>query len=296
MPKLPPKKAVKKKVKRRLPTIHLMIVANTHDKEIGVGCKHDMRSIRKLFRNIVRRTPFQLTEYLVAGKKYTQDNIFKTLKSIKPKKLLDVVIFYYTGHGFSYQKDRSKKYPQLDFRSNPADSNIKVVNAHTKNLEDIFATIKEKGAGLNFVFGDCCNSTIDYKKLHVRKKKLPENKCILVNQDNCRQLFTNLDAHIISAAAKKGQYAISDKHIGSIYTYSFVKKFTELLNAKKGIGTNVWEYALKLAQVETLKESRGYDIGTGKPSRQDSIYIVQKDKMDVTNFSGSIQLARYPHK
>src|SRR5437868_7545561 len=80
MPKLPPKKAVKKKVKRRLPTIHLMIVANTHDKEIGVGCKHDMRSIRKLFRNIVRRTPFQLTEYLVAGKKYTQDNIFKTLK------------------------------------------------------------------------------------------------------------------------------------------------------------------------------------------------------------------------
>ena len=31
----------------------------------------------------------------------------------------DVVVFYYSGHGFSYEKDAAKRYPQVDLRTHP---------------------------------------------------------------------------------------------------------------------------------------------------------------------------------
>ncbi len=182
---------IKKEVKGLLPTIHLMIVANTKEPIIGKGCKLNVKNIRHVFGKIAGFTHFPLLEILIQESRYTQQNILKALDGLKPEKN-DFVIFYYTGHGFSYEKERSKKFPQMDLRSNPADNNIKVVDAHTKNLAEIFERIKAKGARMNLV-GDCCNSVIDFKRLYKSQKKVTEKKFIPANMDFCKKLLRASD-------------------------------------------------------------------------------------------------------
>jgi hypothetical protein len=266
---------IKKEIESLLPTIHLMIVANTNDPIIGKGCKLDVKAMRQLFGKITRFTHFPLVEILIAGDRYTLQNILKALDGIQPKKK-DCVIFYYSGHGFSYEKEKSKKFPQMDFRSNPADSNIKVVDAHTKNLADIFETIKAKGAHLNLVIGDCCNSVIDFKRLYSGDKKVVQEKIVPANADFCKKLFSGIGASIMAAAAKKGEHAISDDAIGSLFTYSLLKKIKDGVNSSVPVKDMSWENLLRHAKAETLKQSAGYDNGCGEPSRQDAIYVIEQ--------------------
>jgi hypothetical protein len=266
---------IKEQIKSLLPTIYLIIVANTKDPTIGKGCKKDVKAMRELFKKLTGFIHFPLNEKLIQGVSYTQVNILKALDEVQPKKN-DCVVFYYTGHGFSYEKETSQKFPQMDFRSNPADSNINVVHAHTKNLSEIFDLIKAKGARLNLVIGDCCNSLIDYKRLHTSDKKVVVEKFIPVNTEFCKRLFNNLGASVMVAAAKKGQFAITDEIIGSIFTYSLLKKIKEQVSSSAPVRDMSWEKMLNLAKSETLSESKTYDNGFGKPARQEAIFVVEK--------------------
>lgn len=266
---------IKKEISSLLPAIHLMIVANTKDPIIGKGCKRDVKAVRHLFGKITGFINFPLVESLIEGDRYTQQNILNALDGIQPNKW-DCVIFYYTGHGFSYEEEASQKFPQMDFRSNPPDSNINVVNAHTKNLTEIFEMIKAKGARLNLVIGDCCNSLIDFKRQYTSDKKVVEEKFVPVNMDFCKRLFNGIGSSVMVAAAKKGQYAISDDAIGSLYTYSLLKKLKDQITSPEPIRDMSWESLLNLAKTETLKESATYDNGHGKPSRQESIFVIEK--------------------
>ena len=164
----------------------------------------------------------------------------------------------------------------MDLRSNPADNHIDVVNTHTKNLNEIFETIKAKGARMNLVIGDCCNSVIDFKRLYSSDKKVVEKKFIPGNMDFCKKLFNGIGSSVIVAVAKKGQHAISDEAIGSLFTYSLLTKLKDQITSNAPIKDMSWESLLNLAKKETLKQSATYDDDTGNPSRQESIYLVEK--------------------
>ncbi len=141
----------------------LLIAANTIDVTIGNGCKEDMVGVRELLAKLSQEMDFNFIELIVQGEDYGKENILGAIDLLTPG-TNDIVVFYYSGHGFSYEKDAAKKYPQIDLRSHPASDKIDVVNAHTENLADVFELIKRKGARLNIVIGDCCNSYIDFKR------------------------------------------------------------------------------------------------------------------------------------
>jgi hypothetical protein len=83
---------------------------------------------------------------------------------------------------------------------------------------------------MNLVISDCCNSFIEFKRLSSRDKKVVQEKMKPVNMDFCKKLFNGIGASVLVAAAKKGQYAISDADIGSLFTYSLLKKIKEQVN------------------------------------------------------------------
>jgi hypothetical protein len=263
------------KVKNILPSIYLIVVANTKEATIGKGCKRDIKAIRNLFKKLSGFMHIQLNENLIQGDRYSQQTIMKAINDIKPKKN-DCIVFYYSGHGFSYEKEKSQKFPQMDFRSNPADNKIEVINANTKNVFEIYELIKAKGARLNLVIADCCNSLIAYKRLDKSRGKVIEEKILPVNLDFCMKLFNGIGASVLVAAAKKGQYAISDDGIGSLFTYSLLKKIKDQVNSSTPIRNMSWDNLLKLAKIETLKSSAEYDNGEGEPSKQEAIFMVEK--------------------
>lgn len=141
----------------------LLIAANTLDPTIGKGCKADIDSVRHIFEKLSVEMKFNFIELIIQGEDYGKENILSAINILTPGNN-DIVVFYYSGHGFSYEKDAAKKYPQVDLRSHPFSDKIDVINAHTENLADLFELIKHRGARLNIVIGDCCNSLIEFKR------------------------------------------------------------------------------------------------------------------------------------
>jgi hypothetical protein len=259
----------------------LVIVANTNDAEIGKGCRQDIKSIRHMFKKLCKHMDFACLELLVMGHNYSKKNVLDAISILKPDGN-DIVVFYYSGHGFSYKKDKGKRFPQLDLRPASASNKIKVLNENTHNLAELFEAVKSKGARLNIVIGDCCNNTIKFKRVAQKQdadfsiKKKPR---MSINKIMGEALFCNYTASIIVAAADKGQFAVSDDKLGSIFTHNFANNFKILLKrpAKNEEGMP-WQRLLQETKEETFEMSRKYEIENGKQGNQKAIFDIQFDK------------------
>lgn len=256
----------------------LLIVANTLDSTIGKGCQEDIDSIRQIFKKLCSEMDFNFIELIVQGVDYSQDNIISAINLLEPGSN-DVVIFYYSGHGFSYEKDASKNFPQVDMRPHPASDKIDFINAHTQNLDDLFLLVKSRGARLNIVIGDCCNSLIEFKRKYKGGSDdllLEKKKPVVINKQACEALFCDYTASILVAAADKGQYAVSDEKLGSLFTYNLCKTLKRIMknDLDRSIGIP-WKKLLEDASNETLELSQTYDIGGGVPGNQKAIFNIE---------------------
>ena len=256
-------------------------MANTIDPTIGKGCFVDIDSIRHLFKKLSVEMDFNFIELIIMEKDYGKENIVGAINLLTPGSN-DIVMFYYSGHGFSYEKDASKIYPQVDLRTQPSSDKIDVVDANTENLSDLFDLIKQKGARLNIVIGNCCNSIIDFKRKYNGGKPdlWNENKePVVINKETCEALFCDYTASILVGSAEKGEYAVSDDKLGSIFTYNFSKNLKVIM--RNGIDKNVglpWEQLLKETTNSTLDHSKSYDIGGGVAGNQKPIYNIESRK------------------
>ncbi len=256
----------------------LLIAANTIDPEIGKGCREDIISIRHMFEELSKHMKFSFLELVVAGADYSKKNILDAIEMLTPG-YNDIVVFYYSGHGFSYEKDTGKQFPQIDMRSHPADNDIEVINNNTQNLKDLFESVKSRGARLNIVIGDCCNSLIKFKRKFRGGDdtiRLAERPPIVINKQTCETLFCDYTATILVAAADKGEYAVSDEEIGSIFTFNFTNNLKILMNKAVDPQHGLpWGKLLEETRQKTYELSKTYDIGDGKPGNQQAIFDIQ---------------------
>ncbi len=258
----------------------MLVAANTLDPTIGKGCVADVACIRQTFGSLSLDMNFNFIELVIQGEDYSKTNIMEAIELLQPGSN-DIVLFYYSGHGFSYQEESEKLYPQVDLRSHPTSDKIEIVHANTANLSDLFDLVKSKGARLNIVIGDCCNSLIDFKRvftggLPVRRRRKDRKP---LNKKTVEALFCDYTASILVGSANKGQYAVSDDGIGSLFTYNLSVGLRSLM--KKEINTKVglpWKKLLEQTTKKTFKLSQQYDIGGGVPGNQQAIYNIESRK------------------
>lgn len=255
----------------------LLIVANTIDPIIGNCCMTDIKLVRQMFKKLSVEMDFKFIELIVQGKDYGKENILGAIDMLTPGSN-DIVLFYYSGHGFSYEKDTAKKFPQLDLRSYPASDKIDVVHANTENLSDLFKVIERKGARLNIVIGDCCNSLIEFKRKFkggIPALKNEKKEPVVINKKSCEVLFCDYTASILVASAGKGEYAVSDNSLGSIFTYNFSKRLKNLMRNELDKSTGLpWGKLLEETTDQTVDLSKTYDIGGGVAGYQKAIYKI----------------------
>lgn len=255
----------------------LIVVANTLDPTIGKGCTEDIKSIRQMFSELSDHMDFKFFELLVQGKDYSKQNILSSIDLLAPGNN-DIVVFYYSGHGFSYEKDAEKRFPQVDLRSHPASDLIDVINANTNNLAEIFELVKGRGARLNIVIGDCCNNQIAFERQakggdeNLKKAKRPK---MIVNKKMGEKLFCDYTASILVAAADKGEFAVTDPELGSIFTLNFTDNLKILINRSVDESEGLpWKKLLEETKEKTFKLSKTYDIGDGVPGNQQAIFDI----------------------
>jgi hypothetical protein len=276
------KKSLLAKRTGKQPRLILLIMANTQDKTLSKACKKDAKAVKAAFKKICEHFKLELCCVEVSDKYYSWDNLDLAMDCIPLPKEGDVIIYYYTGHGFSYNNDRFNRYPQLDMR--PPNKKIKTtainfIKDNTVNLEVVLNIMRFKGCRVNIAIADCCNTTIPYKRPKLNEHDMWVSSTILPAKTKhlTKQRFTDDDneVSILVASSQFGQPAITDSRIGSIFTSFFIDALHPVFEKEpSGEAYIPWVKILKKASARAFKESKGYDVGGGVAGKQKAVFQV----------------------
>ena len=258
----------------------LIIMSNTHDPELCTGCVKDADAVKNTFKAICSDTGYNFCCIEISGKNYSRENLLKAIDSMGLYN--DVGVLYYSGHGFSYAKDRKSKYPQIDMRShnNNADFNeMNFIEKHTENLAVVLNLMRFSGSRINIAIADCCNTTIHHhrKKDSIKEMNVVDGIMPAVSKVLTKKLFTDFhnSISILVSSSVQGQPAITDTAIGSIFTNCFTETIKTLLAKEMKTKEYIpWLKVLKATAAKAFKDSKSYDIGNGIAGKQKAVFEV----------------------
>ena len=203
----------------------LLTVTDTEDESIGPDCDMDRKKQQAYFKKIAEKLGIEIVVSELMGKEISKANLLNKIDSIKPAKS-DIVIFYYSGHGYS--KNDSLKYPYLDLRY---DKDIPVRPENELNMEEIYAMIKNKPGRLNLVISDCCNWHLDVTNIKSVNIASPRPSSVGLSVENMKTLFMSPDrTSILITAAEKGQVSAGNPINGGIFTSQFRESLQKYLS------------------------------------------------------------------
>lgn len=128
-------------------TIHLVTIADSNDINIGSGTQGNTRRVADFVNRAGAEMKVTVSRQDVSGKNFGCPKIIEAISLIKagPE---DVVIFYYSGHGFR-TPDNATKFPDLYCGEEASNGGARLV--------DIAASLAKKGARLTITVADSCN-------------------------------------------------------------------------------------------------------------------------------------------
>ena len=275
-----------KERKVKQPRLVLIVMANTHDKIIHKGCAKDAKAVQKVFADICKHIHYDFCNIEISGSNYNRKNLGKAIDAIILHNENDVTIFYYSGHGFCYEKDARRNYPQVDLRAHDDQAKfnkIDFVDKYTENLAVILSLLRFKGARINMAIGDCCNVIIPFPRPKDSKKDMNVVKGIMPRQTKAltKKMFDDAKnaVSILASSSQHGQPSLTDMSIGSLFTYHFTKALSAAIaHEPKGSQYLPWLKLLNKTAKQAFKDSRDYDIGGGKPGKQKAVFEVFIDR------------------
>lgn len=237
--------------------LHLVLVANTMDEQIGNTCVVDKNSVFRTYKNIADFLNIQFKPTIIEGENFSKVNVESAIKELSPGPS-DIVVFYYSGHGFNYD-NATTKYPYLDLRDKPSQM---YGGQYTMNIENVFNSINEKGARLNIVMSDCCNA--DPRKINntAGDGAATRTSSIGWNLANCQALFLdNKPYSLLVTAASKGELSAGNVNRGGIFTSNFRDALEKLLSPFSPSAG--WDTLIASAKTQTAQAAKR--IGCRQP-------------------------------
>ncbi len=232
--------------------LFLLLVANTRDASIGKTCIVDKEAITDTYKAVAEFLEIPFVPKEISDTAFSKKNVETALNELKPGSN-DIVVFYYTGHGFCDTTD-NRLFPYLDLRDKKFQ---RPGPDFSLNMEDIYKIIRAKGAHLNLVFSDCCNSPIGTAPVHADKVPSTRVSSLGWVKNNAQTIFLESGQFslLMTAASKKEESSGNDNE-GGIFTFNLRETMEKFLGPQH---TNIsWDQILGTAQSQTIKRiSRG---------------------------------------
>ena len=230
-------------------TLHLMVVANTNDPDIGSTCTLDKDRTLKTFSDLCEFMSFKLDVKTIFGDSYNKQSVEDAIATLNPAPR-DIVVFYYSGHGFS--KNDNYQYPYMELRSKSFQS----LNENSINIEDIYNRIKQKKANLVLVISDCCNTLPETPPAVSGEIALTRSSSLGWNLNNCLQLFLPAaPVSILVTAAQKGEMSAGNNSYGGFFTSNFRSALVNYLSPVFTLGSITWQKLIDEAKTQTSKKA-----------------------------------------
>lgn len=250
--------------------MHVLMVANTDDNSIGTTCIKDKDRTLQSFSNLAEYLGIQIVPTVIYGSNYNKAAVEAALNTLKPDKD-DIVVFYYSGHGYNNTAEKNQ-FPYLDLRA----KNFQPLKENAVNIEDIYNSIKQKGARLNLVFSDCCNADPNASSNISSNIAQTRSTSMGWSMNNCRALFMDpKPVSVLMTAATKGELSAGNDNIGGIFTFNF----REAMESYFGLFYNnvTWSTVLEQAKKQTINKASHTlcpqeDEKTYKPCNQHPVY------------------------
>ena len=151
--------------------LHLLIVADTDDIQIGDDVRVDISSFLNTFNPNV--PPEQLRIRVMEGREVTRENIFAAIQGLQTAQD-DAILFAYAGHGLydkSVVSGREKGHALQLFNKGLQPQNVQMQIAGSTTpfsidksklvyRSELLQALQNKNARLRVVFTDCCNSFV----------------------------------------------------------------------------------------------------------------------------------------
>ena len=229
--------------------LFLIIVANINEPEIGASCQGDLARAQQTFNSIATYMGITVIPTVIAGNNYNKKAVQAAISGLHPG-ANDIVIFYYSGHGFRKPSDK-RRFPYIDLRAKPQDDYL----SQSLHLEDIFTAIKNKGARLNLVMSDCCNTPLEISNATGSKISPTKGSGVNLSMDNCRALFlSSTPMSLMATAADSSQRASSNNNFGGFFSYFFTSSLQGYCSVVKTSPT--WDQLLEDTKTQTIAKAQ----------------------------------------
>lgn len=211
------------------PVLHLINVINSRDEDISANCIEDGKATSSYFSAIAEFLELRLVEKKLTGAAFNITAVRNAVNNLRPGKD-DIVVFYYSGHGFRWKGDQDYPFPQMGLYSGVPPS-WNHMGAFSLNLEEVYNTIRRKGARLNLVLGDCCNTIVNRRRSEIKDTTEIAMTPGLryMNKRTVSALFLQTRGSLLVAAAEKGQAANCSTLYNGFFTNSLYAAMTEQL-------------------------------------------------------------------
>jgi hypothetical protein len=252
--------------------IHVLLVADVTDPDIGKQSKMNMQYIENYFIALGKFIGCPVQVRKVMESSYSRSNVVSEIKLLNPGEK-DIVVFYFTGHGYRKSKV-APRFPNLDLRAEDSED----YKIQTMNLEEVQAALTAKKARLTLVWSDCCNSYVDASNPIAPPPRVQKKSISQWNEKNVRQLFLAPEKKwVMACAADSSQYAAMAYAFGGLFTYSLLESLENY--SSKTVQEATWFQLLESTRVATLRLSRRTDcskrLGPGGRCYQVPFYRIR---------------------
>lgn len=240
--------------------IHLLVLGDTIDQEIGFSTRKNLLNIKKTFSHIAKISNLLLytTEFTSTNDTLKQSLILNWIRNTRISSD-DIVILYYSGHGWRKQ-DSATIWPSGNFYNANKENNF-------SDFSEIAGQLFSKKASFYLILLDCCNCisksiTVENQPLYtVELDKLFEKS----NATSISKLFQKFHGFVIASAASPSEVGWSRQPLneasidtsrtaGSIFTNFFLNKFFYELQEPKPQWSNILKNTQLHCSEETKKE------------------------------------------
>ena len=206
------------------PTIHTIIVGNTEDDIIGESVNVDITRFDNIFNQMANAVGFNYERQLIKGTNFSKRRVLSAVNNLSTNSN-DVIIFYYSGHGFRRRFEPSD-YPRMDLTINDYIGDKR--RTESLNIrEDVYNVLKRDHPGrLVLTVGDLCNTTDSFENDPMSNLQLsyrrdaPSRK----NLSKIKRLF-EAEGSMIVVSAKPDMYSNSTRD-GGFFTMSFFRSLS----------------------------------------------------------------------
>ncbi|MCY7351675.1 MAG: caspase family protein [Cytophagaceae bacterium] len=220
-------------------TVHVLIVADTQDPVLHKACAYDVEVMHRQAVQIAAAVKYRLSEQIISDDDFNRKRLDEVLVELTPQPE-DIVIFYYTGHGYNLS-NRTSRFPILRLEKNGSK------NLQNLSLLAVHNLLKNKKPRLCITLGDCCNNVASNTRGMVNKRISP--KGLILNNDSLnaayRKLFLDVKGDALIASSAPPQQSCAHPDSGSFYT----RAFDEALDLASRYNTTIsWETLLRDTQ------------------------------------------------